>query len=199
MICTHDVYVEGNRFASLARLLLSADCACPIHPQRRRLQFKKSPKKSQNSLSLSDQFKNIKLWNSKKYNFWKQIFFQKITMKTGTLRRRALRRIAHTRGVKIEHLEKLTDAQILTEFWRHLRVSDIAHFSDDSIEKCEEIIKRINQRKVRNQRYVEMKQLESNGYFELSKGKIRMRTMGPRFGPRKSVSNRTFCKKSNFL
>ena len=36
-----DVAIKGNRFATLARLLISENCVITIHPQRRRLKFKK--------------------------------------------------------------------------------------------------------------------------------------------------------------
>lgn len=94
-------------------------------------------------------------------------------MKSDALRNRVLRRIAHTRGVLLKELETLDDEEIITQYWRYLKMCEIPHFSQDAIESCRVFLERMKLRAVRNRRFAEMRQLESNGYFELAKAKER--------------------------
>merc|ERR1712048_946351 len=91
-------------------------------------------------------------------------------MKTGAFRDRVLRRIAHTRGLQLEDLQKLEDAEIITQFWHHLKLADLDHFSLSAVDSCHDVVSRMCNRSTRNKRFAHMKILEQNGYFHLANG-----------------------------
>lgn len=94
-------------------------------------------------------------------------------MSNPNTRTKILNRIARVHAVKVEDLDKLSDADILKRYWRHIRTKDLDDLDQNEVDKCPKVFDKMSNRIRRNKRFIKMKELESNGYFELAKAKER--------------------------
>merc|ERR1712136_102174 len=98
---------------------------------------------------------------------------KKMKMSNPNTRTKILNRIARVHAVKVEDLNKLSDADILKRYWRHIRTKDLDDLDQNEVDKCPKVFDKMSNRIRRNKRFIKMKELESNGYFELAKAKER--------------------------
>jgi len=94
-------------------------------------------------------------------------------MSNPNTRTKILNRIARVHAVKVEDLDKLSDADILKRYWRHIRTKDLDDLDQNEVDKCPKVFDKMSNRIRRNKRFIKMKELETSGYFELAKAKER--------------------------
>jgi len=67
-------------------------------------------------------------------------------MSNPNTRTKILNRIARVHAVKVEDLNKLSDADILKRYWRHIRTKDLDDLDQNEVDKCPKVFDKMSNR-----------------------------------------------------